>query len=993
LAEIFSRGSEWRRWEPHIHAPGTVCADEFANDWDGYLDALERSSPRIHAIGVTDYGVTRSYETVVARQKGGRLKGIYLFPNIELRLNTGTVKGNFVNIHLLVCPDDPNHLVELNRFLRQLVFKAFDDTFTCTPEDLIRLGRRADSKLTDDITALRHGYSQFKVSRENLIEAHGQMAWAEQHILIAVSGNADGTSGVKEAADTTLREEMEKGSHAIFASSSKQRDFWRGRGSASVDELWDRYDGPKPCVWGCDAHELARVGKPDEERHCWIKGLPTFDALRQACIDPERAYVGSAPPWSGTPSQVIDSLSIENAPWAKTAQINLNPGLVAVIGARGSGKTALADMIATGCDAYDGESDSSFLARAREHLTGATVTLKWADDETSVGNLDSPTSEEWDSYARARYLSQQFVEDLCSPKGLPRLIREVQRVMFEAHPTNDQDGTSDFEELLNLRATTFREARAHEEEGLANISDQIGIELDKSKRVANLGTQVTEKEKAIARYQQDRLKLLPKGKNTTTERLHELMAAAEAVRSYLRHFANQQAAVAGLKAEVHDVRKNRAPHNLRMLKQQHQNARLDEQDWGRFLLEFTGDVDAAITATSKAADDGLSSWKGTRPTSAANADGSFLAAGSDLKKTALAILESEIGRLQKVVATDDDTAKRLAALTKRLADEQVLLERLRAELENCKGAKARAEQLVTDREAGYVRVFDAILSEEAVVKELYAPLMKRIQAEGGTLAKLAFEVRRVVDVAAWAKRGEKDLFDLRGGPFKGLGSLEKEANAMLLDAWRSGDAASIAKAMSAFRTKHQDALLDKGPYSQSDPAKYRPWARRFAQWLYSTDHISIEYGITYGGTDIQKLSPGTRGIVLLLLYLALDDADDRPLIIDQPEENLDPKSVNDELVPLFRSAKHRRQVVMVTHNANLVVNVDADQIIVADVDPNAGSGLPTISYRAGGLDEVETRTAVCKILEGGETAFRERARRLRIALTRQPEKIKVDNAS
>jgi predicted ATPase len=70
--------------------------------------------------------------------------------------------------------------------------------------------------------------------------------------------------------------------------------------------------------------------------------------------------------------------------------------------------------------------------------------------------------------------------------------------------------------------------------------------------------------------------------------------------------------------------------------------------------------------------------------------------------------------------------------------------------------------------------------------------------------------------------------------------------------------------------------------------------------------------------------------VLLLLYLALDDSDDRPLIIDQPEENLDPKSVFDELVALFIAAKAKRQVIMVTHNANLVINTDADQIIVAE---------------------------------------------------------------
>ena len=99
----------------------------------------------------------------------------------------------------------------------------------------------------------------------------------------------------------------------------------------------------------------------------------------------------------------------------------------------------------------------------------------------------------------------------------------------------------------------------------------------------------------------------------------------------------------------------------------------------------------------------------------------------------------------------------------------------------------------------------------------------------------------------------------------------------------------------------------------------------------------------------------------------LDDADDRPLIIDQPEENLDPKSVFDELVSLFIIAKAKRQVIMVTHNANLVINTDADQVIVADAEPHADGGLPRIAYQAGGLEDAEMRKAVCDILEGRRT--------------------------
>jgi hypothetical protein len=72
-------------------------------------------------------------------------------------------------------------------------------------------------------------------------------------------------------------------------------------------------------------------------------------------------------------------------------------------------------------------------------------------------------------------------------------------------------------------------------------------------------------------------------------------------------------------------------------------------------------------------------------------------------------------------------------------------------------------------------------------------------------------------------------------------------------------------------------------------------------------------------------------------------------------ENLDPQSVYDELVPLFQAAKRRRQLIMVTHNANPVINTDADQIIVAKVGTASAGGLPPIRYESGGLDEKPIR--------------------------------------
>jgi energy-coupling factor transporter ATP-binding protein EcfA2 len=174
--------------------------------------------------------------------------------------------------------------------------------------------------------------------------------------------------------------------------------------------------------------------------------------------------------------------------------------------------------------------------------------------------------------------------------------------------------------------------------------------------------------------------------------------------------------------------------------------------------------------------------------------------------------------------------------------------------------------------------------------------------------------------------------------------------------------------------------LASTPFDRSNAEVFREWAGRVSAWLYGTHHIRIAYGVQYESLDIQQLSPGTRGIVLLLLYLAVDRDDDRPLIIDQPEENLDPKSIFDELVERFRRAKLRRQIIIVTHNANLIVNSDADQVIVATCGPHRSGELPEITYQSGGLENADIRRQVCEILEGGEAAFRERAKRLRVRM-------------
>lgn len=994
---ILNSGSQWHRWEPHIHAPGTVINDQFggADPWGDYLTALENANPPIRALGVTDYYLTHTYERVVKEKLSGRLAGINLvFLNLELRIGIGTTNGGWVNLYLLVSPEDPEHITKAKAFLSKIRFEGYNESFACTRDDLIRLGKAADPSKTEDASALSHGAGQFKVSLEQLKDGFNRSKWARDNILVAVAGGKDdGTSGVREAADATLRQELEKFADVIFASSVAQREFWLGlRSAASPEELTKSYDGTKPCLHGSDSHTLETVGVPDHDRFSWIKGGLEFDALRQACIDPAgRAFVGEAPPRSGAPSQLIDQIEFTNAPWAKTPKIAFNQGLVAVIGSRGSGKTALADAIALVCDAIQPPNavdastkpSPSFLSRAADLLGDSRITATWrAGDPTSrmLDGRDQPDV----TYPRARYLSQQFVEELCSANRMTDgLLHEIERVIFESHGLTDREGALDFRELLDLKSARFRQAREREEDAIVTLSNRISSEYEQDRQVATLTQDIDTKAKLVEQTTEDRSKLAAKGSKDRMVRLNALTAAAEIVRGYLRFYNKKNAALLALSDEVSSLRNVKAPEMLRNTQETHKDSQMEGDDWNPFKIDYTGNVDEQIKRMLKDCEVSSLRWRGVAQPEPASPTAVFIADDAKLNDQPLSLLQAEISRIEKLVSADDITKKQFSALTTKIATETTALGILKEKLDVAKGARGRIITLQTERDATYTRVISAITSEEKVLAQLYAPLMTRLAGTTGSLNKLSFTVSRSVDVNAWAKFAEKHLIDLRRDtPFKGAGTFLSLVEDRLKSVWETGDAAAVGVAMSDFRTEFLATLLEHANVTKSKGAEYREWLKRFAKWLYSTDHIRLQYGIDFDGVDIRKLSPGTRGIVLLLLYLALDDADDRPLIIDQPEENLDPKSVFDELVDLFITAKAKRQVIMITHNANLVINTDADQIIIANAENHLRGELPHITYISGGLENAEIRKAVCDTLEGGEDAFKERARRLRVRLPR-----------
>ena len=278
-------GSLWRRWDPHIHSPETVLNDQFKGKdaWDDYFTRLENLSPSIEAVGLTDYYILDTYEKTVAAKETGRLSNIGLiFPNIELRLAITATQSKPVNFHLLIAPDDPDHITQTMRFLARLEFRMPGETYHCRREDLIRLGYAHDNSAKSDEVALEVGANQFKIEIDQFIDKWDASDWIKDNALIAVATSSnDGTSSLqKDSSLAALRLKIERMAHIMFAPNPRDRLFWLGQSKLSPEEIRTTYGGLKLCLHGSDAHEPANVGKPDKDRYSWIKGDLTFDTLR-----------------------------------------------------------------------------------------------------------------------------------------------------------------------------------------------------------------------------------------------------------------------------------------------------------------------------------------------------------------------------------------------------------------------------------------------------------------------------------------------------------------------------------------------------------------------------------------------------------------------------------------------------------------------------------------------------------------------------------------
>lgn len=949
---MLMRGSEWRRWDLHVHTPNTALNNQFGS-WHEYLDAINAQSD-VRVIGVTDYFLFNNYSELRRYHIEAKLPEIdLLIPNIEFRIAPPSDKATALNIHLLISPDDPKHEQKMHNALARLTWKYGTDNYSCVRDQLVALGKAFDSTATEERVALEKGVTQFKVDFSAFRDWYNNEPWLKVNSIVVVDAGNDGLSGFyKEGAWGGWREEITRFSQALFSGRPGEREFWLCRRSAEDKETVVKLGGMKPCLHGSDAHRVADLFKPAEDRFCWIKADPTFEGLRQVLYEPEsRVHIGPTPPLYHDEARVICAVRLSHSDgWFNEVEIPLNAGLVSVIGQKGSGKSALAELIAYAAGSWQTNEPGSFIRRAGSHLQQVQIELKWADDnETSVTLKDGQPND-----SAVRYLSQKFVERLCADDRLgAELIDEIENVIFSYIEESDKLNASSFQELRALRTdgTQSEGHRLHEDiERL--IVEECALR-DKARKLPEKEARI----KMLADERKGLEKQLPKAKSPEEERTQKELQTKRALLAARQKEAGEDKQKL---QKIRDLRRELLSFSTRMerlyveLEPILKEVGIPQADHAVYKPAFPGNIEAPLIAREKVINTSIAEREGNKDKPA---------------QGTIRALEKEIEVLAKKESADKARAKRIEEIQKRITIIDTESERITKEIELIKGPeKERINAAASERMDAYIGYFENLKSEQETLEELYGPITEKLKSESSFAQEqdLEFSIRWEVDLDTWHERGG-GLFDQRRAiPYGTIEQLKVAAKDILVPAWSSGDPQKIRPAMQEFLVAFRNKDLPPSKYMRTGVA-----VQDVFEWLYETEHIRLSYGLKYNGTELEKLSPGTKGIVLLILYLGMDVADTRPLIVDQPDENLDNESIYELLTEYFKLAKVRRQIILITHNPNLVVNGDSEQVIVATC-ARRENGLPFIAYSSGALENIDIREQVCRILEGGSDAFLKR---------------------
>lgn len=923
---LYYKGSTWSKWDLHVHTPNTKLSDCYKTE-EG-TDAWEKFVTIVEESDVDVIGITDyfSIDNYVSFLELHRIK----YPDSK--------KVFFPNIEFRLD-------VSVNKNAEQVdIHIIFDNHLPI--DDIRHFLMQLPSNILQNATKIPCGQltkQQIKTAAINYDELRKCLLGTFGNRICYIIGAATNNQGLR--ADTqssrkiNISENIERCCNFLFGNSQTKEHYLQTNRYANGDK-----SDPKPVISGSDAHsfnDLAeRLGKGN---YCtWIKAIPTFNGLRQIIFEPEyRVAIQIYEPDYKQPHNIISSIRIhDETSIFGNRIINLNKNLNTIIGGKSSGKSLLLYFLANSIDSEHlrkiQEKFKDFLIYTFE---GPNFAVEWAD-----GIIDSNNDGNWEIddlniKHKITYIPQLYINYLAEKNGKEELNQLINEILLE-----------------NSSYKLFKDDL---DEKIREINNNINNALESLFYLRNNWFETTEERKKYATQEvyEDQIKQLTwqySQLNTKTilaeTELNEytlLTSEKNVCETKITKLSNNKIHLSQIRNEIIQNYSNLVGDNSRNIVGS--------------LSKYFSKINSEETNVTRIVDIILEGYRQI----ISNYDKEF---SNNSKEEEIGILEKRKNEIESKLATYND----------RLAKKSELPELLQ-KIERAKNDKAHVIELESRKatfHSDYMLIKNNISEMLNKRTELYSSLATYINTHlndmGSGINLNCTIYYPLISFGLYEKINKQYAFNSIY-----LKNLFDE-NAKIL---KYSEIPSLFSNLSRIEGNTL-CFSDKSTHQLRSPIDLDTAFKYLIQ-----DNFAISYDVKYKGDNLIKMSPGKKGTVLLILFLELSSSEN-PILIDQPEDNLDNRTIYDLLGKMIKNKKKSRQIIIVTHNANLVVNTDAENVIVANqegqdpsVEPEKKrtkfeyiNGPIELSFRnqssKGILTKMGIKQHICDILEGGEEAFK-----------------------
>lgn len=955
----WQKGSQWRKWDLHVHTPASfhwnggkhlrdMTPEEKDQSFNELFRTIENSDVAVFCF--MDYWTFDGYvqfKNYLIRNSLVCTKMV--LPGMELRIEAPV--DYRLNIHIILSDslsiqqlDDVKSKLIVGSISRRISDEAIIEFAQSLDASKAKIHGFADPKNLSQIDLLKLGSSTIEITKESLENAIKTLPSGMAYIMqpFDTSGGLDGLDWKTQphAANYFMQT-----AHIIESRDDHVVDLFLGIETDKNRTFIENFRKSikyvqKPVICGSDAHRYSDYGKFPGNKATWIKANPTFNGFKQIIYEPrERVLLQELQPDEKIPYRVIDKVRFIDKTDQKlfsTEWIDLNENLNAIIGGKSSGKSLLlyhiAKTIAPGL-AENRAKEANSLKYTFGTLDQFDFEVLWKDGYSDKLSTSSENTRE------IEYIPQLYVNALAEQQGkasLYKLIESIleQNIEYREFIQEVRQEISDTDISIDNKVAELLRKR-DELQSLYDERKTIGEHQAISDEITRLSLEITKlrndsnfSEGETVDY--EKLTHLQLKERQRKRKYDELGNAIDSLTSMLEQIKGQSI-------------KTLATFNL--------GSGLDK--FSRRVLSIL------ITIARTTLVNSLSLLVDSQKSLTQKARDKSVKCGDKERE----ILEN----LRPYMAKISDQTK-LRSFEAKLKEQREILDHYNQKTSLIEGVKEAGVQTKKELLAQYTILLDYY---KKIIEKLTQDQYSRIDTDIVLEASLRFDTERFL-----ASFG--NLFDRRRANFKTIFGLAFNDN----DDFQFEESSHVQNIFKIY-----DKLVSK---SNTEIV--------FKKELTSVDAISqlfknyfeVEYNIHYRNDEILDMSPGKRGLVLLQLILHISNAT-HPILIDQPEDNLDNRTISNELKQFVSAKKLTRQIIMVTHDANLVVLTDAENIIVSNQDGqqiNRENIEHRFEYVAGALENsfrlaendkskgilfsCGIREHVCDVLEGGEAAFKKR---------------------